>query len=107
MGTRHHPHPPANRARMAAVCATSHEHVAAPTASGCWLRRAPIRLGVTAVGDCPNSPSRGALTSGPGSQELQERGLLMAGDQRYDVIIIGTGAGGGTLAHRLAPSGKR
>ncbi len=24
-----------------------------------------------------------------------------------DVIIIGTGAGGGTLAHRLAPSGKR
>jgi choline dehydrogenase-like flavoprotein len=26
---------------------------------------------------------------------------------RYDVIIIGTGAGGGTLAHRLASSGKR
>ena len=26
---------------------------------------------------------------------------------RYDVIIIGTGAGGGTLAHRLAPSGNR
>jgi choline dehydrogenase-like flavoprotein len=25
----------------------------------------------------------------------------------YDVIIIGTGAGGGTLAHRLGPSGKR
>jgi choline dehydrogenase-like flavoprotein len=25
----------------------------------------------------------------------------------YDVIIIGTGAGGGTLASRLAPSGKR
>src|SRR5207248_10890844 len=25
----------------------------------------------------------------------------------YDVILIGTGAGGGTLAHRLAPSGKR
>ena len=25
----------------------------------------------------------------------------------YDVIIIGTGAGGGTLAHALAPSGKR
>ncbi|MFF3618823.1 GMC oxidoreductase [Streptomyces sp. NPDC002467] len=31
----------------------------------------------------------------------------MAGDQHYDVIIIGTGAGGGTLAHRLAPTGKR
>jgi choline dehydrogenase-like flavoprotein len=27
--------------------------------------------------------------------------------QPYDVIIIGSGAGGGTLAHRLAPSGKR
>ena len=25
----------------------------------------------------------------------------------YDVIIIGTGAGGGTLAHQLAPTGKR
>ena len=25
----------------------------------------------------------------------------------YDVIVIGTGAGGGTLARRLAPSGKR
>jgi choline dehydrogenase-like flavoprotein len=27
--------------------------------------------------------------------------------ESYDVIIIGTGAGGGTLAHRLASSGKR
>lgn len=27
--------------------------------------------------------------------------------QHYDVIIIGSGAGGGTLAYRLAPSGKR
>jgi choline dehydrogenase-like flavoprotein len=25
----------------------------------------------------------------------------------YDVIVIGTGAGGGTLALQLAPSGKR
>ena len=25
----------------------------------------------------------------------------------YDVIVIGSGAGGGTMAHRLAPSGKR
>ncbi|MFJ1967444.1 GMC oxidoreductase [Streptomyces sp. NPDC087903] len=31
----------------------------------------------------------------------------MGDSTRYDVIIIGTGAGGGTLAHRLAPSGKR
>ena len=27
--------------------------------------------------------------------------------EHYDVIIIGTGAGGGTLAHALAGSGKR
>ena len=27
--------------------------------------------------------------------------------ESYDIIIIGTGAGGGTLAHRLAPSGKK
>ncbi len=31
----------------------------------------------------------------------------MTARDHYDVIIIGTGAGGGTLAHRLAPSGKR
>ena len=28
-------------------------------------------------------------------------------DDRYEVIIIGTGAGGGTLAHRLATTGRR
>ena len=27
--------------------------------------------------------------------------------EHYDVIIIGSGAGGGTLAHALASSGKR
>ncbi|WP_331737052.1 GMC family oxidoreductase (plasmid) [Streptomyces canus] len=31
----------------------------------------------------------------------------MADEQHYDVIVIGTGAGGGTLAHRLASTGKR
>lgn len=28
-------------------------------------------------------------------------------DNHYDVIILGSGAGGGTLAYKLAPSGKR
>jgi choline dehydrogenase-like flavoprotein len=27
--------------------------------------------------------------------------------EHWDVIVIGTGAGGGTLAHALAPTGKR
>jgi choline dehydrogenase-like flavoprotein len=31
----------------------------------------------------------------------------MVSANHYDVIIIGTCAGGGTLAYRLAPSGKR
>ncbi len=31
----------------------------------------------------------------------------MSSNNHYDVIIIGTGAGGGTLAYKLAPSGRR
>ncbi|MEW6210982.1 MAG: NAD(P)-binding protein, partial [Acidobacteriota bacterium] len=31
----------------------------------------------------------------------------MSSENHYDLIIIGTGAGGGTIAYRLAPSGKR
>ena len=27
--------------------------------------------------------------------------------ERFDVIILGSGAGGGTMAHALAPSGAR
>ena len=32
---------------------------------------------------------------------------MMKMTESYDVIIVGTGAGGGTLARTLAPSGKR
>ena len=31
----------------------------------------------------------------------------MTNNEHYDVIIIGTGAGGGTVLHELAPTGKR
>ena len=31
----------------------------------------------------------------------------MPTNEHYDVVIIGTGAGGGTLAWKLAPTGKR
>ena len=31
----------------------------------------------------------------------------MNNGEHYDLVIIGTGAGGGTLAWKLAPSGKR
>ncbi|MGF1571120.1 MAG: GMC oxidoreductase [Nodosilinea sp.] len=32
---------------------------------------------------------------------------MIIDDQHYDIIIVGTGAGGGTLARKLAPSGKK
>lgn len=32
---------------------------------------------------------------------------MILDDQYYDVIIVGTGAGGGTLAYKLAPTGKK
>src|SRR5690242_5078542 len=35
------------------------------------------------------------------------RSVIMTSNNHYDVIIIGSGAGGGTLAYKLAPSGKK
>lgn len=32
---------------------------------------------------------------------------MIIDDQHYDIIIVGTGAGGGTLAQKLAPTGKK
>ena len=58
-----------------------------------------------------NAENRSQTTAGaagdaqPALARLRRPGVV--DDQHYDVIIIGTGAGGGTLAHRLAPSGKR
>src|SRR6201997_1062157 len=47
--------------------------------------------------------------SGEGTSEsrtFEGSNTLMTQAKHYDVIIIGTGAGGGTLAHALASSGK-
>ena len=43
----------------------------------------------------------------PSDASTEGRGGSVSNDGRYDVIIIGSGAGGGTLARHLAPSGKR
>ena len=60
--------------------------------AGRLISRAP---GTTPTKTCQASPLR-----------AEER-IAVSTDNRYDVIIIGTGAGGGTLAYHLAPSGKR
>ncbi len=43
----------------------------------------------------------------PASMSAAALSVAGASGEHYDVIIIGTGAGGGTLAHQLAPSGKK
>jgi hypothetical protein len=43
----------------------------------------------------------GVMCRARSSREIQSYG------ERYDVIITASGAGGGTLAHTLAPSAKR
>lgn len=51
----------------------------------------------------------GVLLAPPalGDVYFAARGHVYAMTDRYDVIIIGSGAGGGTLAHTLAPTGKK
>ena len=59
------------------------------------------------LGNFPQAFSHLALIEAVGSNHPRR---AIGGDlvmDSYDVIIIGTGAGGGTLARHLAPSGKR
>src|SRR5205823_6909524 len=62
-------------------------------------------------GQAPWQLPAGVLASGadrgggPDHPARAYGGVLRMDD--YDVIIVGTGAGGGTLARHLAPSGKR
>ena len=62
------------------------------------------------LGNFPQAFSHLAMIEAAGRIILAERfgGADMTSlTNAYDVIIIGTGAGGGTLARQLAPSGKR
>ena len=64
------------------------------------------------TGPAPRQLPAGVLAPRAGRGRRSDRPRRTTrGDQRmsdsYDVIVIGSGAGGGTLVHRLAPSGKR
>ena len=77
------------------------------------LAARPLRRGVRpehrpAPGQLPPGllPPGADRGGGPDHRRRAARGDLVVTDA-YDVIVIGSGAGGGTLVHRLAPSGKR
>ena len=60
------------------------------------------------LGNFPQAFSHLALIEAAGRIIVAERlAEISIVTDSYDVIVIGSGAGGGTLVHRLAPSGKR
>ena len=61
--------------------------------------------GAGAVAARPSSHLHSSPKRGDAPRPSGADGGVMT--ENYDVIIVGTGAGGGTLAHTLAPSGKR
>ena len=59
------------------------------------------------LGNFPQAFSHLALIEAAARIVLAERLAEFERVSAYDVIVIGSGAGGGTLVHQLAPSGKR
>ena len=59
------------------------------------------------LGNFPQAFSHLALIEAAARIVLAERSAGVQLMSSYDVIVIGSGAGGGTLVRRLAPSGKR
>src|SRR5690606_28183238 len=74
------------------------DHAAAARRSA---RRPRVRAGNLGTHRCRRDRRR------PRPLEHPLGGTMTSARNDYDVIIIGTGAGGGTLARHVAPSGKR